>query len=710
MMDVTLVFSRFRFSAAIVWLFVALLFAGTAKAQTDTSTTPDPVQQQIENLSENLENEDADYTNLIDNLSYYAAHPLNLNTASREDLEDLGLLNDVQLNALLAHREKFGTLISVYELQAVDGFDLELIFRILPYIKVYDTTNAGHFTVREMLNNGKHEFVARSQRIVENQKGFSAIDSVALAESPNSRYLGSPYRVFARYRFTYSNFVSWGFVADKDAGEEFFRGTQKQGFDFYSAHLAIRNIGPVKTLCIGDYQAGFGQGLTLMTGFAYGKTSDAVNVRRNAGGIRPYSSADETRFLRGAAVTMRFKKFDATVLYSRKRIDANILTSDTSGTDIEIIEVGSLQQTGLHTTPAEMADRRAITETVMGGHLSYNGTRLRVGMTGMYQQLGANLSRSLGVYNQFEFAAQKNMVLGVDYSYVYRNINFFGETARSENGGLATVNGLLMSLDSRLALSVHHRYLLRDFQNILGNAFADGSLPANEQGIFFGVRMSPIRRVTINAYIDRFQFPWLKFQIDGPSRGSDFLLQINYTPDKKTDMYFRYRHRERFINANDDDAEIDYIIPLTQDNYRFQIQYPASLSIRLRNRIEFTQYKPSNDVVQNGFVIWQDVTYKKLGSPIAFTGRLALFQSDSYFSRIYAYENDMPYVFSIPSYYYKGARMYAMINWDINRKFELWFRVARTVYTNQDVISEGSLTEIQGNARTEVKLQIRLKL
>lgn len=75
-------------------------------------------------------------------------------------------------------------------------------------------------------------------------------------------------------------------------------------------------------------------------------------------------------------------------------------------------------------------------------------------------------------------------------------------------------------------------------------------------------------------------------------------------------MYFRYRHRERFTNASDDDVAIDYIIPTTQDNYRFNIQYPVGPSIRLRNRIEYSQYQKTNSKQENGFVIWQEITFK----------------------------------------------------------------------------------------------------
>ena len=102
----------------------------------------------------------------------------------------------------------------------------------------------------------------RYQQVLEEKKGFSPTTDSALAASPNSRYKGDPTKLYTRYRYKYGNHISLGFTAEKDAGEEFFTGTQPNGFDFYSAHFFLRNQGFVKQLAIGDFQAQFGKGLT----------------------------------------------------------------------------------------------------------------------------------------------------------------------------------------------------------------------------------------------------------------------------------------------------------------------------------------------------------------------------------------------------------------------------------------------------------------
>jgi len=690
---------------------IALVFCSTILyGQVDSVKTDDPLNQQIELLSENLEQEDADYTNLIEDLQYYKAHPINLNAATREELRELGLLSEIQIGGIIAYRERFGNFVSIYEIQAVPELDLGTIYSILPYVRVSDRLDAAHFNAKEMFKNGKHEIVFRTQRIIEQQEGFAPIDSAELAENPNKRYLGNPYRMFMRYRFTYSNFVSWGMTAEKDAGEEFFRGTQKQGFDFYSAHVSVRNFGVVKAAVLGDYQVSFGQGLVAWTGYAFGKTAMSVATKRNAIGLRPYTSVDENRFLRGGATTLRFGKIETTAFYSVKKRDANITATDTLQNDIEVLEVSSLQLSGLHTTLAELADKDVITEHYMGGNISFRNQKFSIGVTGAHSRYSAALRRDLDLYNQFEFSSDRNTVVGADYSFLIRNFHFFGEAARSASGGMAFVNGVLISLDPRLAFTLHHRHFDRNFQNLYANTFSENTFPLNERGIYMGIQAKPAKKITLTAYYDQVKFPWMRYNADAPSNFQDVLIQLNFTPDKKTDFYIRYRNRDRWVNASDPDADIDFIVPLDQQNIRFQATYPLGPSLRLRNRIEYLIYHQANEERSTGFVMWQDLTYKKLGSPIAITLRYALFQTESYDARIYAYENDMPYAFSVPAYYYKGSRAYVLINWDVTRRVELWLRVAQFFYYDRNVISEGGMTEIQGNTKSEVKLQMRIKL
>ena len=702
----------------IIFCICNTIFAqDTIPSKTDDSD----IQQQLENITENSLNEDDDYTNLLEGIIYYKEHPINLNHTTKEELQQLHILNDIQINNLLNHIEKNGSLIVIYELQTINGFDIQTINKILPYVKVLDNFNSAHFNMKEMFNKGQNMVILRYGQVIEKQKGFTPIDSAALSNSPNSRYIGSPQRLYARYRFTYGTNVSWGITAEKDQGELFFKnkqrfkydwyeqslkGNQGSGFDFYSAHFFIKNIRFVKALAIGDYQATFGQGLTVWSGLSFGKSSDIMSIKRSAAGIRPYTSVDENKFMRGVAATLGFKNFEATGFLSRKKIDANI--SDTLD-DGSAKSISSLQTTGYHTTPNEIADKGAVTQTLVGGNLSYKGRKLTVGITAINFQLDKDYERSLTYYNQFEFSSKHNFNIGADYNYVVRNFNFFGEQAISKNGGMAFVNGVLINLDARLSITVVQRNYQRNYQNLLSNAFSESTVAANEKGTYIGISSKPTNTISVSAYYDRFEFPWLKYLVNAPSVGNDYVAQINYTPSKKTEMYFRIRQRNKQKNTSDPDATIDYNVPANQTNYRFNISYTILPSVKLKNRVELIDYKVDNNKTEKGYLVYQDVIFNKVGKPLSVTFRYALFQTDSYNSRIYAYENDMLASYSIPAYYDRGSRFYILLDYNLTRKIEIWLRYSQTFYDNQNVISPGSLSEIQGNTKSEIKAQVKFK-
>jgi hypothetical protein len=715
----------------LIILFLAFSIKSNAQDTIVPKSDDSQIQQQLENLAEESQNEEADYSTLLDALNQFKEHPINLNNTNKEELQQLQLLTDIQINNLLDHIRKDGKLITIYELQGINGFDLQTINKILPYVRVSNNFNTAHFNSKEMFKDGQHVLTFRYGRILEDQTGFSDIDSTKLYNSRNSRYIGSPDKLYARYRFTYGTNVSWGITAEKDQGELFFKNNQRfkydwyeqslnkdpkvslypklnynNGFDFYSAHFYLHNFRFIKSFALGDYQATFGQGLVMWSGYSFGKSSDIMSAKKSATGIRPYTSVDENKFLRGAATTIGFKNWEATGFYSRKYIDANISDTLENG---EIAAVSSLQETGYHTTPGEIADRHTILQTIYGGNVSYKGKQFNAGLTGMGYELNKDLKRDLGFYNQFEYSSRENFNVGLDYNFIIKNFNFYGEEAMSKNGGTAFLNGVLVSLDPRLTLTVTHRYYQRNYQNLLSNGFAESTTASNEKGLYVGIAAKPFSKFTLTAYYDRFEFPWLKYQVNAPSHGTDYMAQLNYTPSKKFDSYFKIRSRSKYKNTSADIDDIDFIVPYTQTNYRINTSFTIIPSVKLKNRLEFVDYKVDNGKTQKGFLIYQDITYSKLGSKFSGSLRYALFQTDSYDARLYAYENDVPGAYSIPSYYYRGSRFYILLDYNVTRKIEIWLRFSEFVYDNKKIISEGSLTEIKGNTKSEIKAQIRFK-
>lgn len=662
------------------------------------------IEQRIETLVETLdEDAELDYTTLFDDLLFFLEHPLNLNTADEGELRQLHLLSDFEIQALVSHREQHGPLYSVFELQAVNGWTVQTIRNIEPFVTVKEQEDIEQFKLQNLLSEGQSDLFLRYTTVLEEQEGYSAIDPDELAENPNRRYLGSQERYYLRYRYKFRQNISFGLTGEKDPGEEFLAGTPK-GFDFYSAHLQYRGKGAVRNVILGDFQAQFGQGLTMWSGLAFGKSSYALQVKKVPSGLRPYTSVDENLFMRGAAATVGFGKFELTALFSRKGVDANLQVPDPLDPE-QIASFTSLQQSGFHRTPGELLDKDAIEETHIGGNLSFDHKRVHLGVSGFQADYGGEFKRNLNYYNQFELDTSTYSVVGVDYSFSRSGWNFFGETSRSDNGGLATLNGLMLAVDPRLSISIVQRSFDRNFQNLQANVFAESSRPSNESGIYIGAEATLSQKLRLTAYYDQYKFAWLRFLNDAPTAGSEYLAQLTLKPSRANEFYVRYRNKLKARNAINDEI-IDYPLEESRQYFRIHAQYKVSESFRFKTRAEWSRYQLGYDDPQNGFMFYHDVIFKKIEWPVSFSLRYALFDTDTYNARIYAYENDLLYTWSIPAYSGVGSRAYAMVKWRVYRKVDLWVRYSIWDFTDRETISSG-LEEIQGNQKSELKMQLR---
>ena len=657
------------------------------------------IEQRIEDIAASLdEGQELDYTNLFEDLAYYYEHPLNLNNASIDELRELYMLTDVQIANLERHIERYGPLRSLFELQAIDDFDLNTIRSVTPFITVKPTLQLSAFSLKEFFDDATHDLFIRYKRDLQLAQGFQ-VDP----ETGQPDYIGSPDYIYTRYRLNYKKSFRAGFTLEKDAGESLSKGP-----DFYSAHAMYSGETWLRRLVVGDYQALFGQGLTCWNGLAFGKSPFISNVKRNGIGLRPYSSVQETNFFRGAAATFGFGHVEVTPFLSDKRIDGNVdENADSLLTDDEFI-VSSLPAGGLHRTESEIANKNTVRETVVGGNIKYSRRLLTVGITGIRTSIDAELRPDLDLYNMYKPTASENFCIGADYQAVLGNANFFGEAARSQNGGFSMINGLVAAIHPRLTISAVHRHFGKDFQNTKANVFGENGLTAaNERALYTGVQANLNSKFTLTAYADLIRYPWLRYRVDAPSLAKDYLAQLNYKPDKKNEIYLRYRRRQNVLNSSSDEAYITSPAPLLQENWRIHAAYQAHPNVQMRTRAEWSVYSNA-DGTSNGFMVYQDINYKRIGSRITYSLRYALMDSPNWNTRIYAYENDVLYAFSILPYYGRGSRVYGMIKVDVARGIDFWARYGAFLYDQTREISSESAdpTEV---INSDIHLQLRFQ-
>ncbi len=709
----------------------------------------------IDELIENIASDtDAgiDFDTYLEKLNDYVQHPINLNKANYYDLDDLGLLTPQEINAILDYREKMGDFIAIYELQAVPDLPLKSIRMIVPFVRAKDLDDS-NLTFKDLLNQGDHQLYVRFQQTLEKAKGYKNLDTIynfnvqdeegitsnieydtndskpqgyevldTLNADPYSTYLGSPYRLYTRYRYNFGTRLSYGITAEKDPGEEFFRGTQKQGYDFYSAHFYLRDVGPFKHLALGDFEIRMGQGLIVYSSLGFGKGSYVMDVAKQGNPVKPYTSVNESFYFRGAAATLDLgNDIELTAFGSYKPVDGNIILNDTLGLIDGIILIGpsgsgdgdfavsSRYNSGFHRRASEIDNKGAYRELMTGGILAIKKRRFTIALNGVYGNLNTSITPTARPSNLYAFRGSRYVNGSLDYKYLYRNFHFFGETAINEKGGIATVNGVLLGLDPKLSASIVHRYYDPKYYAPAPNQFSEGGSPSNESGLFIGAEFKPLHKWSVRAYMDFYKHPWVKTTAEAPSHGNDYLVHLEYRPSRKLTTYFRYRNEVKKTNLTGAVSLADYLVNQQKSSFRYHIQYSIAKAYTLRSRVEFSWFDGGDDDgLESGYMVYQDLIYKPLESPLTLSFRYALFDTDSYDTRIYAFENDLLYVYSAPAYSYRGSRFYAMVRYKLFRNTDVWLRLAQTHLDNRKTIGSGN-EELEGSNRTEVKAMIRVK-
>ena len=683
----------YRFGCMLILCMYTCYASAQSSREADDKIIADILERLIENQEATV-----DYTDLQDQLAYTLHHKLDLNKVTHSDLEQLVFLTDKDRNALLEHRKQFGEYLSVYELQTIDALDERTCY----YLSYFVTVDAEEDPTRFMqqLQKGNHELIALHENDFQPKAGYDP----TLKDEGKSYYMGSPYRYVLRYRFNYGSKLSFGYAGEKDMGEQFFQSTQPYGFDFNSAHLFIRNTRKWKAVAIGDYQASFGQGLTFGSGMAARKSAYVLNVRRNFQSLRPYRSLNENEFLRGMAATYGWKQYEMTLMVSHKSISTNYQQLDTIPNDDG--NFSSIQLTGLHRTQAEIAGKNNVQQTIYGGHFSWKKESFEFGMTAVSTQYDKPMMPGDKPYQLYNFSGTRLTNYGIDYHFQVYNNTVFGESARSDNGAWASIAGVSMPLHQLLDVMIVYRNYAKHYQATFTNAFGENTDGRNEEGIYTGISLKPARGWVLNSYVDVYRSPWLRYLVDAPSRGTDYLMEVQYNPNKHTQLYIRYRTEQKKKNQADNVSAMDYTSLTQREQYRFHAHYTVSENLTCNSRLEMVCYTDELNANQQGTMVFQDMMYTHSRKLFTVATRFAVFSVDDYNARVYATEQDVLYQYAVPLYQNSGIRYYAVAHIRLNKHWDMWFKYSHTEYHNVKSIGSG-LEKVSGNTLSDMRVQMR---
>lgn len=614
-----------------------------------------------------------DYEELFSQL---AEQPLNLNTASREDLEQLPFLTAQQIESIQAYIYTHGPLKSMGELAMIPEIDYYQRRLLECFTMAADVPEKRTFRLADIQKNGRHELAAYGKIPFYEKRGDKA------------GYLGYRYRHWVRYNFSSMGRVRLGLVGAQDAGEPFFSGRNGWGYDYYSFYFQLKKTGRLKNLVLGRYRLRFGMGLVMNADLSFGKMGMLTTLGRNANSVRVHSSRSSASYLQGAAATMEIVKgLDLTLFASARKIDATL--SKTGDSIVTIVT------SGYHRTKREMEKKDDATQVALGGNVRYFKNGFHVGLTalstGFSKPLAPNRRQ---LFRRWYPGGKRFWNAGADYGYTSRKFNFGGETATGDSHALATVNTASLQLDSRFTLMALQRFYSYKFYTLFGNSFAEGGSVQNESGVYVGATWQPLPTLTVMGYADYAHFAWPKYQADAPSNAWDHLLSVAWQPGRLS-VLARYRVKTHEKNNADKTA----LIHETTHRCKMAVGYDFGvLSTRTQGDVASCRYKSDSF----GWMASQMVSVKLEWLRGSVLG--GYFHTDDYASRIYAYEPGLRYNFYFPSFYGEGIHYMAQLSASVGAGLTLSTKFSVTDYFDRGYSGSG-LERVDRSSRAELEVQ-----
>lgn len=616
---------------------------------------------------------------------------LNLNGLSPERALQYLLLSDFQYYQLLSYQSEYGDMVSVYELNAVEGFTMEDVRRLLPLVTVEPAGRKKNF-FRNFFKKSKNSLLFRFSQVLERQSGYD--------KTQDKHYLGSPQRLAFKYQFSTQDKLFLAVSGEKDAGEQFFKGAQKYGFDFYSAYLCVKNIGVLKMALVGDYKLDFGQGLVLGSSMLGGKGGGVGAVRHFAGMIKPVAPMNEGKALRGVAATVGNYSYTGTVFAGYRKYDGYVFYDEDSTRLFE----GTLNSSGYHRTVAEQEKSNTLKSWVMGGDFLYRHRVFRIGARVLYTLFNAEVLPTGRVYQQFAFTGKGIFNAGVDYQMILKKVLLFGEAGLSGNGGWAFVQGATFELSPGASFAVMAHYYGKRYVALQSASYSSSQ---GEWGFYLTGQLVLGPKVDLCVFYDFTAYPWLRYRVDAPSRSMQIGAMMNYAISRKVKLLLRYQYKMKHKNK----AEATHVNGLEAfhtSKLRLSCEYQPMEILELKTEADYlVNHSKALDYQRDGLLLYQDVgvNLKKCG--LGFNLRIAFFDTDTYEERLYAYENDLYYSFTVNSHYDKGWRACLLLSYAY-KCFHLWVRLSQTYFLNKEEISSG-LDLIAQKHKTELKFQLMLK-
>lgn len=668
--------------------FLGCLYWG-GWSQVDT-LFEDMLMDNIDQITDDENEGEVAQEELLERWQQYAEKKINLNNLEPDIAHVLLQLTDYQYYQLQLYIEKYGELVSVGELAAVEGFDKEDVERIRDRVEVVPIKGKQKPFAR-FFQQSRQMLLVRYGQIMEKQGGYD--------KEKENGYLGNPLKLSFKYAFQSGEHFSMALAGEKDPGEQFFKGTQKQGFDHYSFFVNISKIGLLRNCVIGDYRLGFGQGLVLGSSLMGRKGGGTTQVRQFSSGVQAAAPMNENNCLRGAAVVIGTPRYAATLFYGHRFFDGKIIRA--SGQPL--VFEGSLNVNGYHRTISEIEQKNQLRNRIYGAHLEVNHRVFSLGLTCSETDFIYPRAPADELYKKYDFLGKHIFHVGIDHKWIIRKVVLFGEAAYSSNQGWGILQGLFCDLDPRSKVSVLFRYYDKKYWALQAAPLGESKSPQSEGGLYITADYVTSRRTSLSLYADYYWFPWLRFRTDSPTANFDCAFKFQFTPSRKFSGAFKYQYKHKYQNGKNS-AYYNTIAYKDRHVFRLTLQEDPISWLKLKTEINLLINVIERQAPACGFLFTQDLNLTiekwKGGGKL----RFAIFNTDSYEEKIGSYEQDLLYTFTVNNYYGRGVRYYLILFYQY-RFVNFQVKFSQTYWDGKNAIGSGN-TLIKGNTKSELKAQI----
>lgn len=612
-----------------------------------------------------------DESNLAELLEELAENPVNINTNNRDELLRIPLISLNLADSILIKKTQLGGYTNKRQIRPILGAEL--------YALIKD-----FISIRSKLKK-TFSYI---------HKSYYGIEPVEQIE--NNTFRGDALYDYNKIQYTWSNNIRFGLVTQKDIGEANYLD-YRNGYTEYNSK-GIKGVA-------GSYYMHFGDGLLFSNAYGQQKSSLATIPFRigNEGGFATLSSSENTGLF---GIFFQFKQIYGSniyLFYSKTDRDAQFIQNKEYITGIDY--------DGYHRTDSELEKKNEIDESLIGIALSRNlFSNFNIGVTCSQVTYDPALKVSPVTVGENSYRRQRYNFSGdqiTQYSsFYYLNLNSLqlkGELAGSQQGSPAVTQSLFINSD-KINFGIKYWYVSRNFQSPFGRVFDNSNpFPQAEEGFYFGLALNPFDRFSINSFKIIKKDLWRTYFNKMPKMNDESFVELNYQPGNVSILTrIRIRDNEYFVDPVNDNSVLRKL--KRQNIYRLQLDYKPAKQFLFRTRWEMTDIQSINE---KGSYLFEDIHYNII-SNIFIRTRLLFYKTDSYISRLYEYESDLPGSYANYAVYGEGRIFYLMIKWGMLSNVSIWLKYRYNYIIKKDLTPEiirYDDNELKRSFRFQVKFQ-----